>query len=154
MTTGAHPTRVDQLAVPEFVNETACAQCRCPMFRHWNAAGTESTWLDADGRRAGGQDGPAGIDTVYDYLNWLRDNNIAEYASFSVKVSLGATILPWQHWHRPIPVSVRFTPGQTVPQCCGHPALLQRDRWVCRQVPKATSLCQAPTPGRPSDAGR
>jgi hypothetical protein len=141
MTTDHLAARVDQPAVPEFVNETTCELCQCRMFRHWNAAGTESSWLDGAGGRVGGQGGPAEIDTVYEYLNWLRENNIAEYSSFSVKVTLGAAILPWQHWHRPIPVSVRFTACQTVPQCCGQPALLQRDRWVCRQVPKATSLC-------------
>lgn len=135
------PAGTDQAAVPEFPSETICEQCRCPMFRQWNAAGTESTWLDAETSSVGGQGGPAGINTVYDYLNWLRDNDIAEYSSFSVKVVLGAAILPWQHWHRPVPVSVRLAPGQTVPQCCGQPALLQRDRWVCREVPKATSLC-------------
>lgn len=141
MSTVAHWAGSDQFAVPEFVNETACEVCRCPMFRRWNASGTESTWLDADGSRVGKQGGPGGIDTVYDYLKWLQNTAIAEYSPFSGKVTLGAAILSWQHWHRPIPVSVRFVRSEKVPQCCGQPALLQRDRWVCRHVPKAVSLC-------------
>lgn len=119
--------------MPEFINETACIDCGVALYRHWNTRGTESEWLDAGNDRCGGTGGPDGVTNVYDYLDWLRENDIARYSAFSARVSLGAQILPWQHWHHPAPVSPVFGRGEELPWCCGMPAHLVRDGWNCRE---------------------
>lgn len=118
--------------MPEFANETVCATCGVALFRHWNGAGTESRWLDANQRNVGVEGGREGIDDVYAWLDWLRDNCITEYSLFSVRVSMGATLLPWQHRHKPKPVHVIYSAGEDLPWCCGEPAWLIRAGWRCR----------------------
>ncbi len=114
-------------------DETTCTVCTVRLVRRWNAAGTDFTWLDDSERGSGGQGGPAGVDNIEDYLDWLRDHDMRGYSAFLAQVTLGAGLLPWQHWHRPMDVPVVYAPDEVLPWCCGEPAQLIRDGWICRE---------------------
>lgn len=118
------------------IDETTCTVCTARLERHWNSAGTDFTWLDDSGRRCAGEGGPDGVDSAEDYLDWLRIHDISGYSAFLAHVTLGTGILPWQHWHRPAPVAVLYERGESLPWCCGEPAQLIRDGWLCREDPR------------------
>lgn len=101
------------------------------MYRHWNRSGIESAWLDENGSIIGSDEAakPAGVETAADYLLWLKRNDIRAYSSFT---AAGAGMLPpWQHRHKAIEVQSLLA-GEVVPDCCGMPARLVRDGWLCR----------------------
>ncbi|WP_420879011.1 hypothetical protein [Rhodococcus sp. (in: high G+C Gram-positive bacteria)] len=112
---------------------STCLVCDSPMICRWDGPGIDFTWVDEQGRRAGGESPIPGVTTVGDYLtHLLNEDRIAEYSDFSARAALGSGILPWQHWHRPRPRPRLELPGG-VPECCGMPMQLVRDGWRCRQ---------------------
>lgn len=118
--------------MPGFVDQTTCAICGCALYRHWNVSGTESAWLDSDSRIVGEDQTlkPAGVENFAEYLNWLKRHDIRTYSALTAAGT--AMLPPWQHRHQAIPVAPLFGPGETVPDCCGMPAQLVRDGWLCR----------------------
>ncbi len=118
--------------MPTFIDHTPCAICGETLHRHWNEPGTESAWLDANGAIIGtDQDAkPAGIETTADYILWLQRTDIRAYSSFTAAGT--AMLPPWQHRHQAVPVQPVFSAGEAVPECCGMPARLIRDGWLCR----------------------
>ncbi|KAA1250313.1 hypothetical protein F0Q45_10260 [Mycobacterium simiae] len=141
-------------------DETSCSVCGVRLLRRWNRSGTDFTWLDEGGHNYGGDGGPAGVDNIWDYLDWLRIHDIGGYSLFLARVTLGAGILPWQHWHSPAPAPVVYEPGEVPPWCCGEPARLGRDGWLCREnklhrphSAGSAPRCGAP-PSIPGDLGR
>ena len=118
--------------MPTFINETKCSVCEETLHRTWNEPGIESAWLDSNGGIIGSDESakPAGVNTTADYLLWLRQHDIRTYSAFT---AAGTGMLPpWQHRHQAVPVAPVFGRGETVPECCGMPARLVRDGWLCR----------------------
>ncbi|MGJ6127311.1 hypothetical protein QN239_32550 [Mycolicibacterium sp. Y3] len=112
---------------------TTCTVCGATLIRHWTPDGMDYAWLDETGSYRAGCGGPEGVDSIEGYLDWLRVKDIGRYSSFLAQVTLGAGLLPWQHWHRPAPVTKASDPRQAIPWCCGEPARRIRDVWVCRE---------------------
>jgi hypothetical protein len=130
---------------------TTCTVCGTRLIRHWTPNGMDFAWLDETGsNRSGCGGGPGGTGSIEDYLAWLRDHDIGGYSLFLARVTLGAGILPWQHWHQPSLVAVAASDAREwVPWCCGEPARRIRDGWICREDPH-----HRPPSGQPRVAGK
>ena len=125
---------------------TTCTVCGMRLVRHWTSDGMDFTWLDEDGDRVAGEGGPDGIDCIEDYLDWLRENDIRRYSAFLAQVTLGAGLLPWQHWHRPAPVIETGAVHPALPWCCGEPARrIRDDGYICRENPQHRPHAAVPT---------
>lgn len=114
---------------------TTCTTCGIRLIRHWTPNGMDFTWLDETGSNRSSCGGPDGVDSIDDYLDWLRDNDIRGYSLFLARVTLGTGVLPWQHWHQPTPAALDSNARESVPWCCGEPARRIRDGWICREDP-------------------
>lgn len=125
MTSSARNSR--ELPVPISQDESTCETCGCELVRRWTEDGRDYVWIDRDGKYIGGRP-PEGFANGYEWLDWLRHNDIARYSIISKSIDMG-WLWPWEHRH----THVDFDPypGE-VPECCDWPMQLVRDGWLCR----------------------
>jgi hypothetical protein len=133
MTGPARNSRELPRPIPQ--DEAECANCGVRLRRKWQDDGLDFIWVDAAGKFIGG-DPPDGFANGYEWLEWLKHNDIGRYSVAAKALDLG-TLWPWEHRHvadLPSPY-----PGK-VPFCCGWPMQLVRNGWRCRYRHRDTAV--------------
>lgn len=111
---------------------TTCADCGAPLRRDWTADGLDLTEWHSPGEPRPRTPGEAldGIRALLAERPALRGSDVVMQAYTTLLIADGQ--------HRPIPGTHRHQPAPAapyagvVPECCGWPARLVRDGWLCR----------------------